>query len=130
MKTYSATIRRGSRSRFNPVFRLLPDMAVSGADILAVLGAVSAASLVILLSVLAAGIEATGILGAANWGLGLVFIALALDKDSPFPVLRFLTGLAMCVLAWLQFSVSPDFIVATGVLLAAWLAAALFRHLR
>jgi hypothetical protein len=130
MKIYSATIHREDEPRLDRRDRLLPKIAVSGADMLAALGAIAVASLVVLLSVLAAGVGVTGLLGAMSWGLGLVFLALAIDNHSPVSVLQCLTGLAIMLLAWLQFNVSPDFIVITGVLLAAWLSSSLFRTLR
>ena len=130
MKIYSATIHQDSQSRRKRERSLIPAIALSGSDILAALGSLAVASIVILLAVLAAEAGITAISGAVTWGLGLIFFALATDSRMSTSLLQFLTGTALSILAWLQFNVSADLTVVSGVLVAAWAAVTLFRQLR
>jgi hypothetical protein len=109
---------------------MVPAIAISGSDLLAALGSLAVASIVILLSVLVVEAEITAVTGAVTWGLGLIFFALATDSRTSISLLQFFTGAALSILAWLQFSVSAELTVVTGVLLAAWAAVSLFRQLR
>ena len=130
MKIYSATIHQDSQSQRKRVRSMVPAIALTGSGILAALGSLAVAFMVILLSVLAAEAEITAVTGAVTWGLGLIFFALATDNRTSTSLLQIFTGAALFILAWLQFSVSADFTVVTGVLVAAWAALALFRQLR
>jgi len=108
----------------------LPSVLVSTREVLASLSAITAATATILLSVLAAGVEFTNIIAAGTWALAFVFFALAVDNNESKAVLQSLSGLTLIVLAWLQANVSSDYSIASGVLIATWLAISLFRQLR
>ena len=107
-----------------------PSALVSTREVLAPLSAITAATAIILLSVLAAGTEFTNIIAASTWALAFVFFALAVDNRESKAVLQSLSGLTLIVLAWLQANVSSDYSIASGVLVATWVAISLFRQLR
>ncbi len=107
-----------------------PSALVSTREVLASLSAITAATAIILLSVLAAGTEFTNIIAASTWALAFVFFALAVDNRESKAVLQSLSGLTLIVLAWLQANVSSDYSIASGVLVATWVAISLFRQLR
>jgi hypothetical protein len=130
MKIYSTAIHQDSQTRTRSGHGLIPAIAVSGGSVLAALGSLAAGSIVVLLSVLAAEAQITGVVGALTWGLGLIFFALAIDVPGRTSLLKLLTGVALCLLAWLQFNMSADFTVVSGVLVAAWAIFASLGRLR
>lgn len=97
---------------------------------LALLGAVTAAVGLVILSIWATGLETTGLLGAITWGLGFIFLALAVDNYGSMAILQLSSGIALIVLASLQNLVSADFLIGAGVLTATWVAALTYRQLR
>jgi len=107
----------------------VPVVVDSFRETLALLSAVIAAIAIVMLSVWVAGLAIQNVFGAMIWGLGFVFFAMALDSKDSLAALQSLTGLSLLVLAWLHNTISPDFIIASGILLALWVAAALFRRL-
>ena len=107
-----------------------PSELVSPREVLATLSAITAATAIILISVLAAGVEFTNIIAASTWALAFAFFALAVDNRGPNAVIQSLSGLTLIVLAWLQVNVSSDYSIAAGVLVATWVAVSLFRQLR
>jgi hypothetical protein len=109
---------------------LIPLISTALAEILALLAAGAVAAAIVLLSVWAAGLEAAGAASAATWGLGFVFFGLAVDNRAPAALLQLATGAALLALAWLQFSVAPNYAIAAGLLISAWVAVSLFRRLR
>ena len=130
MKTYTSTAQHNQKLQIGRGEMIVPSMAASLREILALLSAVTAATSIVLLSVWIAGLEWTNIFSALTWGGGLVFLGLAFDKRGPTVYLQSATGLILLVLACLQNSVSPDFIIISGALLAAWAAIVIFLHLR
>ena len=110
--------------------KLIPATVASIREILAMLGAVITATTIVMLSVWVAGMEVTAILSASAWGVGLIFLGLAVDNREPKALLQLLTGISLLVLAWLQSTVSPDFTVVSGVIVATWVAVATFKQLR
>jgi len=130
MKTYTAPLPHSRQIQIPSGEKFFPAMAASIRVTLALLAAIATAAAVVMLSVWAAGLEMNGILGASSWGLGLVFLGLAVDNREPRALLQLVTGLALLVLAWLQAYVSPEYIIASGSLLAVWVAASLFKQLR
>lgn len=98
--------------------------------ILALLAAGGAAAAIVLLSVWAAGLEAAGAASAATWGLGFVFFGLAVDNRAAAALLQLATGAALLALAWLQFSIAPNYAIAAGLLVSSWVAVGLFGRLR
>ena len=71
----------------------------------------------------------TGI-GAGTWALAIGFFALAVDADGRKGLLQALTGIILIAFAWLQNTVSPDYTVGTGILMAAWVSVAVFKRLK
>ena len=130
MKTYTAAAQQNQKIRIRGGEMIVPSMAASIREILVLLSAVTAATSIVLFSVWIAGLEWTNIFSALTWGGGLVFLGLALDKRGPTVYFQSATGLVLLVLACLQNSVSPDFIIISGALLAAWAAIAIFLNLR
>ena len=104
-------------------------MVASLRDIMALTCAGLAAIAVITLSVWATGMGINAYLGVSIWGMGFIFLGLAVDNCGRLALFQLLTGVAFLVLALLQNSVSPDFIIVSGVLLATWFAVVLFKRL-
>ena len=104
-------------------------MGVHIQTILASLGALTTATAIVLLSVWMAGVEISNMVDASTWGLGLIFLGLAVDNRKPTAIFQVATGMALLVLAWLQHTVSPDFTIVSGVLVATWVAVRVFRQL-
>jgi len=120
MKTLTATIREtrelqmpAAKSWLGPLTKMLP-------EILGLAVAVAVAAALVTLSVWLAGKPASPLLAAGTWGLGFVFLGLAFDSREVRAVALGITGLALLALALLQDRVSTDFLIVSGVLLAAW----------
>lgn len=62
------------------------------------------------------------------WASGFIFLGLAIDTDSPFNLLSLLTGLALPVLALLSSRVAVEVAMVAALLVAVWLAAAIWRR--
>jgi hypothetical protein len=107
----------------------IPAITISVRDSLVVLSAAVLVSAFILLSVWVAGLDARNAVSAASWGIAIVFLAFAIDSRPRKAVLQSLTALALVVLAWLQLTVAPEWVIATAALLAPWLAASLVKRL-
>lgn len=129
MKIVSASIDQTTKPQTAGSRRLVSAIAASMRDIVALTGAGLAAITVITLSVWATGMGINAYLGMSTWGMGFIFLALAVDNDGRLAVLQLVTGVAFLILALLQNSVSPDFIIVSGVLLATWVAVVLFKRL-
>ena len=130
MKTLTTTIRQDRELSVTTGQRFVPTLAASINEVLALLAAVTAATAIVLLSVWVAGQEINEILGAGIWGVGFIFLGIAVDNRDPGAFLLLATGVALLALAWLQNAVSPDFTIVSGVLMAAWVAVSLFKRLR
>ena len=130
MKTLTSQFNQHRELQTNTGQKFVPAVTASINEVLALFSAVSAATAIVLLSVWVAGLEMTDILGAAIWGVGFIFLGIAVDNREPGAFLQLTTGVALLVLAWLQTTVSPDFAIVPGVLVAAWVAAGLFKRLR
>lgn len=130
MKTLTAPIRQDRQVQTTTGLPTFPAMNVSIREILALLSAVISAAAIVLLSVWVAGMEVTAILSASTWGIGFIFLGVAVDNRDPTAFFQLVTGVALLALAWLQNAVSPDFTIVSGVLVAAWVAVSLFKRLR
>jgi len=130
MKTLTAPIRQERNFQIAAGERFVPSVPVSTHEVVALLSAVTSAMAIILLSVWASGLEMTAVLSAGTWGIGFVFLGMVVDNREPTAFLQLSTGLALMVLAWLQFRVSPEFMILSGVLVATWVSVELFRRLR
>lgn len=68
-------------------------------------------------------------LQALTWAGGFVFLALAVEAESPrVALLQLATGLALPVLAWLSSRVAPELAIVAAALAAAWVLAAVLRR--
>jgi len=130
MRTFTTPLQSDRQIRSAIGQKLIPATVASFREILAMLGAVIAGSAIVMLSVWVAGMEVTAILSASAWGTGLVFLGLAVDNREPRALLQLLTGASLLVLAWLQNTVSADFTIVSGVIIATWAAVATFEQLR
>ena len=130
MKTYSATDLHRRNLQISGTEKLVPGLAASIREIIALLGAVTVATSIVLMSVWMASSEINNMYSAGTWAIGLVFLGVALDKRGSLAYVQTATGLIFLILAFLQNSVSVNFSIISGVLLAAWVAIALFVHLR
>jgi len=129
MKTVSTSIHESQKFQSIASKIQIPVVAASMRNIMALSWAALAAIAIITLSVWAAGAEISTYLGASTWALGFIFLALAVDNHGRKARYQLMTGLALLSLALLQNSVSPGFIIVSGVLLAAWVAGVLFKRL-
>ena len=130
MKIHSGHIQEHRRFHITADSNLVPVVVDSFRETLALLSAVVAAIATVMLSVWAAELAIQNIIGSFTLGLGFVFLAMAVDSKDSLATLQSLTGLSLLILAWLHSTVSPDFMIASGILLALWVAAMLFRQLR
>ncbi len=115
MKIHSGHIQEHHRLHITADKSIVPVVVDSFRETLALLSAVIAAIAIVMLSVWVADMEIQNIFGAFTWGLGFVFLAMAVDSQDSPAILQALTGLSLLVLAWLHNSVSPDFIIASGI---------------
>lgn len=129
MKTYISPINQKPNSQSITTEKLISATLASVRDILALVSAVLAGAAVITLFVLLAGTDITPFLGAATWGIGFIFLALALENNGPAALSQVASGVALLILSLLQSSVSPDFIIVSGGVLAIWAGALLFKRL-
>jgi len=130
MKTHTGHVQYHRHIQRSAESRLVPVMVDSFRETLALLGAVIAAIAIVMFSVWTIDTQMQGTFSAVTWGSGFIFLALAVDNRSSTAGLQVITGLGLLVLAGLQSTVSFDFIIVTGILIALWVAASLFRHLR
>lgn len=108
-----------------------------GLEILATLTTRAAVALVPALAIVVAAALAVAnpdlaiYLQAALWTGGFLFIALAMESDSPLgAILNFGIGIALPVLSLLSAQVAAELAVAAAALVAAWVAVAVFRRFR
>ena len=105
MKTFSVSIHDNLNLQSASSRGLIPAMVASMRDIIALTSAGLAAIAVITLSVWAAGLEINTFLGVITWGLGFIFLGLAVDNDGRVALFQLITGVAFLILALLQNSV-------------------------
>ncbi len=128
MKTLTATIREPRELETATSKKWLRSMTEILREILGLAVAVAVAAALVTLSVWLAGKPAGPLLAACTWGLGFVFLGLAVDSRGLRSVFLGITGLVLPVLALLQDRVSPDFVIVSGVLLAAWAGHGILRR--
>ena len=130
MTTYTAQFQQHRRVQLASGKNILPVVRTSINQSLALLSVITSAVAIVLLSVWVAGLEFSTIIDAGIWGVGLIFLGLAVDNDEPIAFLQLTSGIVLLALAWLQYSVSADYIIVSGVVVAAWVAFAMFKRLR
>jgi hypothetical protein len=106
-----------------------------GLEILATLATRAAIALIPALTIVVAAALAVATpdmavyLQATLWACGFVFIALAMESDSPAGAgINLAIGIALPVLTWLSARLASELAVAAAALVAAWLAVAIFRR--
>jgi len=67
-------------------------------------------------------------LQATLWASGFVFMGLSIDAEKPANALSLLTGIALPVLAVLSSRVAVEIAIIATALVAAWVAAAIWRR--
>jgi len=130
MKTHSVTIQQYWQLQTVVKQRFIPLMGVSIHRTLAFMSALTTATAIVLLSVWMAGVEASNIVDASTLGLGFIYLGLATDNRGTTAIFQLVTGITLLVLAGLQHTVSPDFTIVSGVLVATWVGITVFRQLR
>ena len=66
-------------------------------------------------------------LQAGLWASGFVFFGLALESEKATIGLSVITGFALPLLAWLSAKTSVEFLIVGFALVAAWMAAVMWR---
>ena len=130
MKTLISPMQQNCEPQKNTVRKFVPATTASINEALALLSAVAAAAAVMLSATWVAGLENRDVVSAGIWGVGIIFLGIAVDNHSPRAFLQLATGVALLVLAWLQTTTSPDFVIVSGGLVASWVAISLFKRLR
>jgi hypothetical protein len=120
MKTLSSTLTQTQKLESSTGRKWFASVAVYLRDILSLAVAVVVAGALVTLSVWLAGRAFGPLLAACTWGLGFVFLGSAVDSRGWSTVFRGVTGVALSALALFQDRVSADFVIVSGVLLAAW----------
>lgn len=108
----------------------IPAITISVRDTLVVLSAAVLVSALILLSVWVSGLGLQNVVSGAGWGVAMIFLARAIDSYPRRAVLQSLTALGLVVLAWLQLAFSPEWVIASALLVAPWLVASVIKRLR
>lgn len=129
MKIVSTTIHQHQKLQSVAREKLIPAVTASLRETIALMVAVVAAIVIITLTVWMAGLGINTYLGASTWGIGFIFLALAVDNRGRIALFQMASGVVLLVLALLQNSVSADFIIVAGILLAIWLAVVVFKRL-
>lgn len=129
MKYVYTPIEQNTKLATNVASGLIPGMVSTLRDLLALTGAVLMAAVIITLAVWMAGMQFNGFLAASTWGLGFTFLAMAMDSHGRLATLEVATGGLLLALALLQNSVSPDFGILAGVVIAVWVAPAIYKRL-
>ncbi len=130
MRTFTTTIKQNRQSQSSNVQRFTKALAVSITEVLALFAAAISAIGIVLLAVWASGLESMAILSAITWATSFIFLAMAVDNNHSTALLQAFTGIALMILSWLQNSVSPEFTIVTGVLIAAWVSISLYWRLK
>lgn len=129
MKYISPTIEQNTKLPSVAENGLIPAMAGTLRDLIALISAVLIATVIIILAIWMAGMQFNGFLAASSWAIGFVFLAMAIDSYGRLAFLQVVTGGSLFTLAFLQNSISPDFGILAGILVAVWVTIALYRRL-
>ena len=130
MKTLISPLHQRCEPQSTADQKFVPAITASINEVLVLLSAFTAAAAIVLLSIWVAGLEMSNVLAASTWGVGFIFLGLAVDNRDPRASLQLASGAALLVLAWLQTNISTDYAIVSGVLVAAWVATSLFKQLR
>ena len=94
----------------------------------ALVAAVPALAVVLTAVWLAATPDWAVYLQATLWTSGFLFFGLAIDAQGRGSLAAALSGIALLVLAYLSSSVAIEFAIIAAVIVAAWIATAVFRR--
>ena len=130
MKTFNLEIHTHKLLNTPTTHKLGPRFDVFVIEMLAVLGALAVAISVILVSIWMATLDIKPLLGAGTWAIAFIFFALAFDNRGPVALLLAITGVVLVVLAWLQSTMTMDYVIVSGVLVATWIAVAVFNQFK
>jgi len=129
MKTYAIkTNTFSNREKTNPValaYGVNHGMRLAAKAFLAT---VPALAIVVLATWLVTMPDLVVYLQATLWASGFVFLGLAIDSESPDNGLSLLTGIALPVLAVMSSRVAVEIAVIDSVIIALWLAVAIWRR--
>ena len=128
MKTLNPELHKYSLHKTTITRRWGPGLNVFVIDALSLLGALAVAVSVILVSIWLATMDVKPLAGAATWAVAFIFFALAFEKRGPAALFHALTGVALVVLAWLQNTMTADYTIVSGVLIAVTVAIAVFKR--
>ena len=109
----------------NPVGRLNNALSLATKAFLAV---VPALAIVVAAAWLVTAPGLVVYLQATLWASGFVFMGLAIDSEKPAPALSLATGIALPILAVLSSRVAVEIAIVAAALVAAWVAAAIWRR--
>jgi hypothetical protein len=109
----------------NPVGRLNSAMSLVTKAFLALVPAVA---IVVGAAWLITAPDLVVYLQATLWASGFVFLGLAIDSEKSVASLSLVTGIALPVLAVLSSRVAVEIAIVAAVLVAAWVAAAIWRR--
>ena len=115
----------GTTNARNPVGRLNSALSLATKAFLAL---VPALAIVVAAAWLITAPGLVVYLQAALWASGFVFLGLAIDSEKPVPSLSLATGIVLPVLAVLSSRVAVEIAIVAAVLVAAWIAAAIWRR--
>ena len=130
MKTYPVSIQQAQLLQTGARRQLISALTVSSRKTLALLGAVTAATILVLLFTWLAGMVTSNLIGVSTWGLGFIFLGQAVDNCKWRAISHLSMGVALLGLALLQLTVSPDFTIVSGALVTTWVAVTVFRQLQ
>jgi hypothetical protein len=116
---------RGATITGNPVGRLNSAMSLVTKAFLALVPAVA---IVVGAAWLITAPDLVVYLQATLWASGFVFLGLAIDSEKSVASLSLVTGIALPVLAVLSSRVAVEIAIVAAVLVAAWVAAAIWRR--
>lgn len=129
MKTYAIkTNTFSNREKTNPLalaYGVNHGMRLAAKAFLAT---VPALAIVVLATWLVTMPDLVVYLQATLWASGFVFLGLAIDSESPDNGLSLLTGIALPVLAVMSSRVAVEIAVIDSVIIALWLAVAIWRR--
>lgn len=130
MKTLTSPLQQDRRLQTSAGQQIVPAVTASINEVLAMLSAATAVLAIVTFSVWVASLEMSDVLSAGIWGTGFIFFGLAIDNREPKAFFQLVTGVFLLALAWLQTNVSPDYAIVSGVLVAGWVAASVYKRLR
>jgi len=130
MSTYPVSMQPTQLLHAEARQQLKPALTVSRRETVALLGALMAATTLVSLFVWVAGVATNNLIAAGTWGLGFIFLGLAIDSRKWLAIWQLTMGAALLALALLQTIVSPDFTIVSGALVTTWVAFTVFGQLR